>query len=155
MPARINLINKKFGRLLVVEKTDQISKEGGIYWKCKCECGKEINVTTHDLKKANTKSCGCLFQERRLEALKQCCADSFQGGTRLYALKQKVRVDSETQVKGVRKKHGSYQAYITLRKTRINLGTFKNINDAIIARKIAERNYFNPVLEEFEKQIIV
>ena len=29
------------------------------YWKCKCSCGKEIIVSSDNLKSGNTTSCGC------------------------------------------------------------------------------------------------
>lgn len=35
-------------------------KQGSILWRCKCECGKEAIVRESNLKKAWTKSCGCL-----------------------------------------------------------------------------------------------
>ena len=37
-----NLIDKKFGRLLVLNKTKNKSKTGYNQWLCKCECGKKL-----------------------------------------------------------------------------------------------------------------
>lgn len=54
----VDLSNKKFNRLLVLEKA--YSKNGSIYWKCQCDCGKITYVSTHSLQSGNTKSCGCL-----------------------------------------------------------------------------------------------
>ncbi len=60
----VNLIGLKYGRLLVVKKSDQ-RKNGRIVWECFCDCGKTIFVKSDALKSGNTKSCGCLALEAR------------------------------------------------------------------------------------------
>lgn len=55
---RIDLTNKKFGKLLVRYRNKKNSK-----WVCECECGKIINVTTSNLTTGNSKSCGCALGE--------------------------------------------------------------------------------------------
>lgn len=57
-----DLLNQRFGRLLVVEKTNK-RKDGRIIWKCLCDCGNYTEVTSHNLLSGTTKSCGCLHQE--------------------------------------------------------------------------------------------
>lgn len=54
----INLIDQKFGKLLVVSK--QGTYNGKVVWLCECECGNEKEVTTNNLKNGRTKSCGCI-----------------------------------------------------------------------------------------------
>lgn len=60
-----NLLNQTFGRLKVIEKTDQRDNNGCIIWKCKCSC--EDNTicykSSKGLKAGTTKSCGCLKKE--------------------------------------------------------------------------------------------
>lgn len=58
MPAKKNLINKRFGRL-VVQKEMPERKNGAIVWECKCDCGKVCYVVTADLNRGAVKSCGC------------------------------------------------------------------------------------------------
>lgn len=55
-----NLVGKKFGRLLVIKYTNKRSKNIGVIWKCKCDCGNITFVIANNLKSGNTKSCGCL-----------------------------------------------------------------------------------------------
>ena len=55
---QIDLTDKKFGMLVVVEKNGT-NNNGNIVWKCICECGNVTNVSSHDLLTGNTKSCGC------------------------------------------------------------------------------------------------
>lgn len=56
-----NLINKKFGKLTVVQyigiKKSKNNSER--LWLCKCTCGNKKELTTTTLTSKNTKSCGC------------------------------------------------------------------------------------------------
>ncbi len=60
---RIDLTGKTFGYLQVVERAEN-SKSNRTQWKCKCKCGKEVIVSTSNLRKGHTKSCGCLKIEK-------------------------------------------------------------------------------------------
>ena len=64
----IDLSGKRFGRLVVIEKTDRRSGKGHVVWKCKCDCVKEVFVSSSHLKSGRTQSCGCLQKERTSEA---------------------------------------------------------------------------------------
>lgn len=55
----IFLIGKKFGLLTVLEKTC-LREHRHIIYKCQCDCGNIAYVSSNKLKRANTKSCGCL-----------------------------------------------------------------------------------------------
>lgn len=59
MPAKIDLTNQRFGKLLVI-KESSIKKNNLTTWVCKCDCGNEVLITTKNLRNGNTKSCGCL-----------------------------------------------------------------------------------------------
>lgn len=61
MPALVNLLGKKFGRLRVIEPVDSDSPH--MYWKCLCDCGNIVNVRGQNLREGVTKSCGCLRSE--------------------------------------------------------------------------------------------
>lgn len=66
MPGFKNLAGKKFGRLTVIERAEDIRQASGrkrVAWICRCDCG-EIHVAQADsLKSGGTKSCGCLKAE--------------------------------------------------------------------------------------------
>lgn len=57
-----NLLNKRFGRLLVTEKMPS-NKFHQVQWKCRCDCGKECVVVGNSLKSGLTTSCGCFHSE--------------------------------------------------------------------------------------------
>ena len=55
-----NLIGQRFGKLVVVKRAENRGKE--VCWECKCDCGNIHIARANDLKKGNTKSCGCLYK---------------------------------------------------------------------------------------------
>lgn len=56
-----NLVGKKFGRWLVLERAT--NRYGNSYWKCECECGTIREVSGTYLTTGKSKSCGCLKRE--------------------------------------------------------------------------------------------
>ena len=59
MPALIDLTNRRFGRLRVV----RLAGKRPARWMCRCDCGKTAVVGAAELRKGDTKSCGCLRAE--------------------------------------------------------------------------------------------
>jgi hypothetical protein len=57
-----NEINHKYGRLLVVGKSNK-RIDNKIVWICKCDCGKLVEVCGRELRNGDTKSCGCYRSE--------------------------------------------------------------------------------------------
>jgi hypothetical protein len=68
MPKLIDLIGKKFGRLVVLERVEN-SKNKQTRWLCQCNCKdeNEIIVQGGNLKNSNTQSCGCLSKNNALK----------------------------------------------------------------------------------------
>jgi hypothetical protein len=54
-----NLIGLKFSKLMVIKKSNKRTKCGLKLWKCKCDCGKIVDVIGTNLKTGRKKSCGC------------------------------------------------------------------------------------------------
>jgi hypothetical protein len=60
----LNLLNQRFGRLLVIGRTQTKYGSGEpSQWICSCDCGNVINVPTDRLRIGKTRSCGCLRSE--------------------------------------------------------------------------------------------
>lgn len=59
MPAPLNLIGEKFGRLAVVQRIGA-NQSGKVLWRCLCECGGETSSSTSNLRGGISKSCGCV-----------------------------------------------------------------------------------------------
>lgn len=58
---RIDLTEKRFGRLTVLEFLD--NHNGMARWKCLCDCGNETIVYGNNLRRGYTRSCGCYRHE--------------------------------------------------------------------------------------------
>lgn len=57
-----NLEGKKFGRLMVIERSE-IRSNRGVVWKCQCDCGNIVEKVSADLLTGNVSSCGCLKRD--------------------------------------------------------------------------------------------
>ena len=63
MKAKNNLVGQRFGRLVVLEETDERQSDC-VVWLCQCDCGNLAKVCTRSLNSGNTQSCGCLHKEK-------------------------------------------------------------------------------------------
>lgn len=63
--ANQDLVGKKFGRLTVISY-DGNDKYQHRLWKCQCECGNYVTVSTARLNSGHTKSCGCISRAKDL-----------------------------------------------------------------------------------------
>lgn len=61
MSKKIDLTGRRFGRLVALRPC-QYMKRRQTVWLCLCDCGNEKEVVYMDLKKGDTKSCGCLLR---------------------------------------------------------------------------------------------
>ena len=60
MGRAIDMIGAKSGRLTVVGTSRKTNASGAIYWLCRCECGREKEVSGTMIRSGKTRSCGCL-----------------------------------------------------------------------------------------------
>ena len=70
MPKKVNLIGKKFGRLLVIKMSEKKGRRNRTYWTCLCDCGNVTDVSHDRLQNGYTKSCGCYKLEVATEKIK-------------------------------------------------------------------------------------
>lgn len=64
MPRFEDLTGKKFGRLTVLEPTENKTNDGRRIWKCLCECGNIKFTSCQNLKRGQCTSCGCKNKEQ-------------------------------------------------------------------------------------------
>lgn len=62
MPKTVDLTGQKFGKLTVLERTQEL-QDGYYVWKCRCSCGNETLVNTKRLKRGTVKDCGCVSSD--------------------------------------------------------------------------------------------
>ena len=161
MPAK-DLTGQKFERLTVVERKEN-TKLGERVWMCKCDCGNSVSVQSGHLISGHTKSCGCLSREKSsmrsvenfTNVRKFIDTDAVEN-TRLSVIssKRSLNKNNTSKTRGVSfvTKNRKWHAYINLKGTRMNLGEYKKLEDAIKARKQAEELYFEPIIERYKKE---
>jgi len=62
-----DLINKRFGKLLVISKSNERNDDCDVMWVTRCDCGNEHVVSSESLSGGSTKSCGCINRQRGKE----------------------------------------------------------------------------------------
>lgn len=65
----IEMAGKRFGRLVVLRREYVDSRRA--WWLCKCDCGASHAVEGTQLRRGNTRSCGCLRAEIAAERMRE------------------------------------------------------------------------------------
>ena len=81
----VDKTGQRFGMLVVKERLPNYKNNGRTYYKCDCDCGKEIIVLGSNLRKENshTSSCGC---------------QSSRNGTKQYDFLHQHRIDDKKKI---------------------------------------------------------
>ena len=116
----VDITNQKFGRLTAVRRSAMRSKDGRIQWECLCECGAAVVVRGSNLRRGNTRSCGCLHVEAaRLTGRVLGLIYGPQNGKRAAAAYRSARMQSRRET-GAKHKHlngdGTQKAKALLRR---------------------------------------
>lgn len=150
-----DLTGQKFNRLTVIECVQKATRSnGGTYWLCKCDCGKQIKVFQGNLTSNHTKSCGCLDIEKATKRV-----NNFIKSDKGKELINKIATEinpyhgeriREQQIKGIKYKNntsgvtgvsqrrdGKYNAYLQYRGT-MYMTTCKTFDKAVLWRKQKE-----------------
>ena len=135
---RLDIRGQKFGKLTALYPTERKNTSGSIVWRCRCDCGNEVDVSVAELRKGNNKSCGCLKEASqkmvhdRLQLVDGTCVEWLGG--------RKMRRDNQSGSIGIQKrKNGKYIANIGFKKKLLYLGTFDNYEEAVYARQHSEQ----------------
>lgn len=124
-----NIQGMEFGFLTALEPTEKRDRKD-VVWLCECRCGKRIELPATRLITHNTLSCGCILKEHMSRANQYIDSTSLR-----QSLDETViSTRSESGYVGVTKKRGKWQAQITYKRKRYNLGTYSKLEDAVKAR---------------------
>lgn len=144
-----DLRNRKFGRLTVVEPVIKRNSDGSIFWKCRCECGTELNVSQESLLEGYYRSCGCIRQEIQenlhdnLTFVENTCVEIIE--------RRKSRSDNKSGFRGVSKGPGNkWLVTIGFQGKRYYIGLYSNFNDAVVARLRIEEVLHDGFLEAYQ-----
>lgn len=67
----IDILGKRFGRLIVRKLHGRREDNGAAMWECACDCGNVVVEPGHCLRRGQVKSCGCLRKEKGTANLKR------------------------------------------------------------------------------------
>lgn len=111
----IDLTQQRFGNLIALYPVGR-DKWQQVLWHCKCDCGKEVDISCARLRNGNTKSCGCRIgmkqynlkdeighQYGRLTVIERAGRDKY--GNALW--KCKCECGNETIVAGISLRYGN------------------------------------------------
>lgn len=150
-----DLTGQRFGRWTILEKAPlEHVRSNGLKtgWRCKCDCGTERVITSKALLNRESLSCGCLRTEAAAARIKDGVLQPYDG-TMVSRLRQKKpTAGSKTGVRGVywSNVEQCYVAKIEIRKKPITIGRFASLEKAAEARRAAEKEYFDPVIEAYD-----
>jgi len=148
----VDLTGLRVGRLTVLKLSD--TKLGkSIAWDCLCDCGNMTKVRMGCLKKGTTKSCGCWGREKNARDLKAYHERNHVENTFIPALGGLLRANNISGTTGVafREATNKWTASIGFQRKTYRLGTFREKEDAIAARKEAEKKLHGNFLEWYKE----
>lgn len=148
-----DITGQRFGRLIALERLDK--KRGSSFmWKCQCDCGNTLETSANSLLSGNTRSCGCL----RIEAIKRTNAKYGSVAARMRLVdgtcvdrieRSRLQKNNSSGCTGVQARGDKWIAVITFKKQVHYLGIFETRQEAIQARKDAEKKFFGEFLDKY------
>lgn len=146
-----DLTGKRFGKLVAIKPTEK-RRDRSVVWECECDCGNRFYTTAKSLLNGGSTSCGCVGITKMINGMKKECVEQ----TYLSLLNKKKSKSNTSGVKGVywRKDKNMWVVEIGFQKKRIRIGYFKDFEDAVKARKRAEEQYFEPILNKYGKELL-
>lgn len=145
----IDLTNQVFGELKALSY-NKGTKTTPSTWTCQCSCENTVDIPGYALRAGTYKSCGCKRIKKRDAGVKKHIESDRVEGTRKSALNTKLHSGNKSGVKGVRWDDNKqrWKAYIGFRGRQISLGSYKDFESAVKARKRGEEQYHKPILED-------
>ena len=136
----LDLTGQRFGRLTALEPTGE-RRRTSVLWRCRCDCGKEVECETEDLTRGKVRSCGCLQEDQR--KINMAKAIHFVDGTCVERIASTRPGAANTSGRrGVsRRKNGTWRACIGFQGKRYDLGTYPTFEEAVKAREKGEKMY--------------
>ncbi len=83
----IEMTNKRFGKLLVIRKSNKRNSTRNQWWECLCDCGNTKDICGTSLRLGTTTSCGCAVKSQTRKELqsKKASKDGFHSASyKLY-----------------------------------------------------------------------
>ena len=149
---RKNITGLRFGKLTALERTEQYvlqSNRKKFLWKCVCDCGETVYRLPEKLRENINHSCDKCAHQLAVSAMSENAG--FVEGSQLSKIASiKPGINSKSGVRGVFFNNSTQKWRAMLRFRGINhyLGEYKDLSEAVKARKLGEEKYFEPFLRE-------
>ncbi len=150
-----DLTGQVFGRLTVLGRSDQRGKRGKrtvMLWQCRCQCGAITYKAKDTLTNSGVSMCAACAAQYGAEKARESAG--FVESTQLSKIRDMTPSAANTSgCRGVyyEGKFNRWRAEIRFQRRRYYLGTFKNYEDAVKARRVAEAELFESFLDKQAK----
>ena len=147
-----DLTGKVFGKLTVLGRSDKRNPRGKRttpMWECRCECGAITYKATDTLTNPDMSMCNECAGKYAADIARQSAG--FVGGTQITKIADMKPTAANTSgARGVylEKRSNKWRARLTFKGKIMSFGSFARFEDAVFARKEAEKIYFGEFLEE-------
>lgn len=147
-----DLTGKVFGKLTVLGRSDKRNPRGKRttpMWECRCECGAITYKATDTLTNPDKSMCNECAGKYAADIARQSAG--FVGGTQITKIADMKPTAANTSgARGVyfEKRSNKWRARLTFKGKIMSFGSFARFEDAVFARKEAEKIYFGEFLEE-------
>jgi hypothetical protein len=143
------LIGKKFGSLVVLEKI--FIRKQSVYWKCQCDCGKQINVRGNCLNYGQIKTCGYCKSGRYITGFEM---SSYRSGAKSRGLLFDITTDDVDKLYEVQNKKCALSGIDIIFNSNYIKGNGKIINgNASIDRIDSGKGYTKNNIQLVDKHV--
>lgn len=154
-PTKEDLTGKRFGRLVILGRSDQRGSRGARtvpLWECQCDCGAITYKATDTLTNSDVSMCTECLKTYAPEKMREKAG--FVDGTQITKLK--LETTKSTNASGIRgiyydRKTGKYRARLKFKGKLLNFGSYSTLNEAIEAREKAAEAYYAEYLDLLKK----
>ena len=158
-------LGDKFGKLTLIEDTGERTNNGGVIWKCQCECGnivhRDWSVIMASTRAGRLISCGCGLKVtnhdlyERTKDLPQKRENFLKGITQIEGttvagiVRHKLNKNNKTGYRGVNydEKSHKYRARLQLAGKHYEK-SFATLHEAVLYRQYLEDKYYGPIIEQ-------
>ncbi|MBQ8647829.1 MAG: hypothetical protein IJ484_06790, partial [Oscillospiraceae bacterium] len=144
-----DITGQRFGALVALHPLEGRSPRGSVLWRCRCDCGTEVDCSYNDLAYANQKSCGCLQRAHKASLYQSL---THVDGTSLDMLKSdRLPANNTTGVRGVYLIRGRYVARLVFQHRAYRLGSYPDLASAAAARRRAEEQVYGSTVAYYAR----
>lgn len=151
-----DLTHRTFGKLYVLGLSDKRGSRGKVsrpLWECRCECGAITYKYADVLKNDDISMCADCAAKYASEKARQ--GAGFVDGTQVSKIRNMTLTSAnQSGVRGVtyEKSSNRWRARLCFKGKDMSFGSFERFEDAVAARRAAEKEIFGAFLDELDSK---